>query len=55
MYTGVDWLTDDAVRLMPEGRYDWIGFQQLFCGCLDDLGLNMKYFGATRLAFVRAE
>jgi nicotinamide riboside kinase len=39
---GAEWLTDDGVRLMPESREDWIGFHQLFCSCLDDLGLNYE-------------
>jgi nicotinamide riboside kinase len=39
---GADWLTADGVRLMPESREDWIGFHQLFCRCLDDLGLNYE-------------
>jgi predicted ATPase len=39
---GADWLTDDGVRLMPESREDWIDFHQLFCRCLDELGLNYE-------------
>jgi nicotinamide riboside kinase len=39
---GAEWLTDDGVRLMPESREDWVGFHQLFCSCLDDLGLNYE-------------
>ena len=39
---GAEWLTDDGVRLMPENREDWIGFHQLFCNCLGDLGLKYE-------------
>lgn len=36
---GMDWLTDDGVRLMPGSREEWIGFHRVFCGFLDRLGL----------------
>ena len=39
---GADWLANDGVRLMPESREDWIEFHQLFCSCLDDLGLRYE-------------
>ncbi|KAH6670143.1 AAA domain-containing protein [Halenospora varia] len=39
---GVDWLTDDGVRLMPESREDWIGFHQLFCSYLEDWDLGYE-------------
>ncbi|KAK6835159.1 hypothetical protein PG987_009853 [Apiospora arundinis] len=32
---GVDWLTDDGVRLMPEGREEWAKTHEVFCRVLD--------------------
>ncbi|KFY03035.1 hypothetical protein V490_00329 [Pseudogymnoascus sp. VKM F-3557] len=58
---GADWLKDDGVRLMPESKKDWIGFHQLFCSCLDELGLNYEVLPCNvaildeRVAFVLAK
>ncbi|KAK8030301.1 hypothetical protein PG990_000035 [Apiospora arundinis] len=32
---GVDWLTDDGVRLMPTGREEWAKTHEVFCRVLD--------------------
>lgn len=37
---GMDWLTDDGVRLMPRDREEWVFFHRLFCQFLDDQGLH---------------
>ena len=37
---GMDWLTDDGVRLMPADRADWIAFHDLFCNSLREAGLE---------------
>ena len=58
---GADWLKDDGVRLTPESKKDWIGFHQLFCGYLDELGLNYEALPCNvasldeRVAFVLAK
>lgn len=36
---GSEWLNDDGVRLMPEGREDWLSFHRMFCTLLDETGL----------------
>lgn len=33
---GMDWLTDDGVRLMPRDRSEWVAFHGLFCDFLDE-------------------
>ena len=37
---GMDWLTDDGVRLMPADRADWMAFHDLFCNSLREAGLD---------------
>ena len=37
---GMDWLTDDGVRLMPADQADWIAFHDLFCSSLQEAGLE---------------
>ena len=37
---GVDWLTDDGVRLMPKDNQSWIELHNLFCRSLDLVGLE---------------
>lgn len=38
--TGMGWLQDDGVRLMPEDRDDWVRLHELFCRMLDEVGLR---------------
>ncbi|KAK7910583.1 hypothetical protein PG985_013064 [Apiospora marii] len=33
---GVDWLTDDGVRLMPTGRDEWAKTHEVFCQVLEE-------------------
>ena len=40
--TGVEWLIDDGVRLMPESPESWDGLHALFCSCLDAAGLRYE-------------
>ena len=37
---GMDWLTDDGVRLMPADKADWTAFHDLFCTSLRDAELE---------------
>lgn len=37
--SGMGWLQDDGVRLMPEDREDWMQLHNLFCEMLDEAGL----------------
>ncbi|KAK5632476.1 hypothetical protein RRF57_008190 [Xylaria bambusicola] len=37
---GVDWLTDDGVRLMPQDTTEWKQTHAEFCAVLDDMGLR---------------
>ncbi|KAK8017879.1 hypothetical protein PG993_014205 [Apiospora rasikravindrae] len=58
---GVDWLTDDGVRLMPNGKEEWIKTHEVFCHVLKEAGLRYVVLpcnlGRTeeRLAFVLRE
>lgn len=44
---GAEWLVDDGVRLMPETREAGVQFHELFCGCLEDLGLVCEVLPCT--------
>lgn len=44
---GTEWLINDGVRLMPESREEWIEFHELFCSCLDALGLRYEVLPST--------
>ena len=37
---GMDWLTDDGVRLMPADKADWTAFHDLFCTFLQEAQLD---------------
>ena len=37
---GMDWLTDDGVRLMPTDKADWTTFHELFCNTLREAKLE---------------
>jgi nicotinamide riboside kinase len=37
---GVQWLTDDGIRLMPKNRTDWTAFDQAFRALLEERGIR---------------
>ncbi|KAL8792008.1 MAG: hypothetical protein Q9195_005426 [Heterodermia aff. obscurata] len=39
---GMDWLTDDGVRLMPVDKADWIAFHELFCNTIREVELDFS-------------
>ncbi|KAI5866154.1 AAA domain-containing protein [Durotheca rogersii] len=39
---GLGWLRDDGVRLMPKDLADWTHFHDLFCGYLEEMGLEYQ-------------
>ncbi|KAK8102536.1 P-loop containing protein [Apiospora sp. TS-2023a] len=55
---GVDWLTDDGVRLMPMSREEWLRTHEVFCQVLKEARLSYvvlpRSVGSTeeRMAFV---
>jgi hypothetical protein len=42
-----EWLVNDGVRLMSESRYEWEQFHEVFCACLDEMGLMYEVLPCT--------